>query len=241
MQLTSAVIRDKFRIRLGFDLVCGSGAFGVSPTAYRVESQDGRGPNPTIRQANLVLDDSRVVELVLSTPLVGSGRYKVYAEGVPGADLSTTPNGTNIEVTFYTRPEVQAYAEQTVDEVAKSLFLVDLIWNGRDFEETSAGDLARVTGPENVSKAIYRGLEVGPLNWDPTWGADLYEYVDSPTPSAGSARSVIINQVLRDPRIKSLKVSVDEKGDGNVVFTIEPTLFSRDNVKATFLTVPTNG
>ena len=104
-----------------------------------------------------------------------------------------------------------------------------MIWNGEDYEKTATGDLARISGPPNVKKALNRRVEAFDLPWDGTYGAKAREYIDSPSETAGTLRGNIASQLLQDPRVESVKIDTEfEESTTTILAT--PTLTSGQSV-----------
>lgn len=224
-------------MRLEFSNALDDSAYGVpAPSYYAIEAVSA-ATAPSISAALLVPGLTNVVELVLASDLVRGATYNVLAEGVPCIDLTSTSNGTSHRVFFGRKTIDRDSVEPRVRDLERLLYGVDLIWNGTDFEETATGDLARVSGTPNVTKAIWRGLESGPLPWDPRWGANIRQFVDSPSPAAGFLRTAVLTQVRRDPRVASVKTDLEIK-DTETSLHITPTLRTGETLDRASVTVP---
>lgn len=226
--LSSVIVRSDRRLRLVFSQTLASGAFGVSPTFYTVTCTDGRGVSPLVVAAMAVSGSPAVVDLALGSSLVTGSSYTVSAVAVPAADLSVTPGGT-LERFRYGVVDVLKNAEPIVSNRALLLYGTDFIWNGVDFQETPTGDLDRVKGTANVTMALYRATETKGLPWDRNWGVDAREYVDSPTGAIGTLKGALSSQLLRDPRVRSVNISIDIQTDKTYVF-VKPTLISGESI-----------
>lgn len=235
LQAVSA--KHETRLRLVFSTPLAAGAFGVpAPAYYAVTCEDGRGPNPPVKGAYIVPGCPAVVELALGQPLVRSSLYTITAEGVPAADLTVTAAGTELSLRWgLSAPKENV--EPGVRDRRRLLYGVDLVWNGTDYQESATGDLDRVEGTANVTKALNRAVEANGLPWDPAYGARIREFVDSPSTASGSMKGAVASQILRDPRVASLKVSY-EIDDSNTHLYVDPLLVSGETVERVSITVP---
>lgn len=237
--LNAIEIKHERRLRLLFSRPVAAGAFGVLPSLYVVTCTDASGANPVVNAAMIVSSNPAVVELALSVDLVQSGAYSVSAVGVPGDDASVTPEGTVLPFRFgLNAPHVNAEPVRSDNEGL--LYGIDLLWNGVDYQETANGDLEQVSGTANVTKALYRIIESNGLPWDPSFGAHAREFVDSPSPAGGTLKGVVSAQILKDPRVKSIKVDISQD-DEKTYLTIKPTLITGADIKPVTMTVPSSG
>lgn len=234
--LQSVVVKHEQRIRLVFTNTLAGGAFGLSPVLYTVTNQDGRGPSPLVSTAMIVTGSPAVVELALSTPLAEGALYKVFAEAVPAVDASVTAADTNESFRYGTVP-VETNVENTVSDRQLLLFGIDLLWDGLDFRETARGDLERIGGTANVTKALHRGLNASGLPHAPQWGAFAREYVDSPVGAAGTLSGSVLTQALRDPRVKSARIAFTVEG-ASTFLIVTPQLVSGDTLQPVSLRIP---
>lgn len=235
--LQAVDIRHERRVRLVFTNTLAAGAFGApAPAAYSIVNVDGKGPDPNVKAALIVSGSANVVELALEHELVKGALYTISAVGVPAVDLTTTPGGSTLQV----RWGVTAKAEN-IEPLARErddlLYFIDLLWTGDDFQETPLGDLDRVSGRANVTKALQRGAEACGLPWDPTWGGFLREYVDSPSTIGGTLKGSITAQMLRDPRVKSVKIKHEIAGDKTFIYA-DPVLYSGETAERVTTEVP---
>lgn len=233
----SVAIRHERRVRLVFSNALASGAFGAPcPTFYSIVSLDGRGIAPALKAALIVPGSTNVVELVLASDLVPDALYEISAVGVPAVDLSVTPGGSTLQARFgrtFSHPN----REPIRADRERLLYGSDLIWNGTDFEEAPNGDLARISGTANVTKALYHAIETAGLAWDPNWGAGARDFVDSPSLEAGSLRGTVTEQILRDPRVNSIRTSIELDGE-NTYLQVTPTLTTGEPIAPVSITVP---
>lgn len=230
-------VRHERRLRLLFTSPLASGAFGApAPAYYSIVNNDGRAPSPVVQAALLVPGDTAVVELALSEPLIKGAFYTVKAEGVPALDTTVTPTPSALDLRWgvVTTPE---NVEPPQKDRELLLYFVDLLWNGTDFQESALGDLDRVSGTANVTKALNRGVEAGPLPWDNTYGAGARDFVDSPSVAAGTLKGAVAAQLLRDPRVKAVKVTY-KIDDEKTYLNADPTLISGQPVERVSITVP---
>lgn len=234
--LSSVDVRHERRLRLTFTNTLAVGAFSTS--LYRVESTDGAASDPPVVAAMLVPGMGNNVELALGVDLVSQCRYRVYAEAVPAIDLSVTATGTNEPFVFGMKLG-KLRVEPLVRDRERLVLMEDIIWNGTDFQESPTGDMATVAGKANVTKGLLRSIETSGLPWDPTWGVDGREWVDSPSAAAGTLKGAISRQILRDPRVGRVSSTVSVNLDETVlVFT--PILKSGDALEPVSQTVPSS-
>lgn len=237
ISLLSLEAKHERRIRLVFSNTLDAGAFGIpGPAYYVITSNDAKGPNPTVAAAMVVSGSPNVVELALSAALVVGGQYNVSAVGVPATDLSVTPVGSELTLQFgfSARKENVEPIKQDRDRL---LYGIDLVWSGKDYVETADGDLDRVSGTPNVLKALNRGLESPGLPWDDSWGGKLREFVDSPSVANTPMRGSVSSQILRDPRVASVKVSLEFEDD-NTYLTADAKLVSGEPLERVTVEVP---
>jgi len=208
-----------------FSNTLDSGAFGLSPSLYTIESQDGVGLSPTVNAALIVPGAGTNVELALDVDLVQGGQYRITAEGVPATDLSVTPPGTGELFRFGTSQRV-TNAEPSVSDWEKILYGTDLVWTGTDFQETASGDLATESGVPVICGAILRRVLSDGLPWDAAYGAQPREYVDGTLGNVPNLRVALLKQVTSDDRVKSVTVDLvtDEDRPDQTFFQITPTL-----------------
>lgn len=207
INLQAVEVRHETRLRLVFTNTLGSGAFGIpAPTLYSLTNEDGRGSNPVVQAAFVVSGSPNVVELSFAPGLVRGALYTLRADGVPAGDASTTPINSVLSIRWgLSSPKKNV--EPVLRNRHRLLYFVDLLWNGDDYQESALGDLDQVEGPANVTKALNRGAESGPVPWDETYGAGAREFIDSPSAAAGNLKGNIAKQLQRDPRVRSSKVT----------------------------------
>lgn len=233
---TTHVLHER-RVRAIFTNTLASGAFGApAPAFYEIENLDGLGPSPSVRAALIVPGNGAVVELVLSESLVNGALYSLSAVGVPAIDLSTT-DISNVLQFRWGEVLAKENIEPKVRDRDRLLYGTDLLFDGHDFQENALGDLDSVSGTPNVTKALNRGAEADGLPWDPTWGAHLREYVDSPSTTAGTAKGSLTAQMLRDPRVKSVKITFEIQNDQTFIYA-DPKLVSNEPARRVTVVVP---
>ncbi len=233
----SVQIKHERRVRLYFTHALDTGAFGApGPAAYIITNLDGRGISPTVEAAMVIPSLAQAVEISLSDDLVKSALYSISAVGIPATDSSTTPSGSVLQIRYGTSTPAPNVEPGKADRELL-LYGVDLLWNGTDYQEASNGDLERVSGTANVTKALYRGLESNGTPWDPSYGAHAREFVDSPSTASGTLKSAVQRQVLRDPRVATAKVTFSVE-DGVTQLFIDPVLISGENVERVSMVVP---
>lgn len=233
--LNAVEIKHERRIRLIFSRPLGGGAFGVAPIAYVITSDDALGISPGVSAAMIISENPASVELALDSPLVIGGRYTVGAVSVPGDDASTATASLPIRFGLNAPRRDVEPLQRNRDTI---LFGVDLVWDGDDYQESANGDLARIGGTPNVIKALHRGMESLGLPWDQSYGAKARRFVDSPSPSSGTLKGSITAQVLKDPRVKSVKVTITTD-DEKTYLNVTPTLISGKELKQVSLAVST--
>lgn len=235
--LSAVEIKHERRLRLIFSQALAAGAFVTS--LYVITSLDDAGAAPEVSEAFLVTSNPAVVELALDSDLQRGGLYEITAEGVPAVDLTVTADGTSSQFRYgisAPREDVEP-AKRDRDRL---LYGVDLLWNGVDYQETSNGDLERVGGTANVTKALYRNVESNGLPWDPTWGVGVREFVDSPSAASGSLKGQMSRQLLRDPRVRSVKVTVEFDDEDRTFLHAVPTLITGEPAQRVSLVVPSD-
>jgi hypothetical protein len=237
IDLLTVEVRHERRIRLLFTNAVGSGGLGTpAPSFYTVASQDGAGADPLVKAAMAVSGNPNAVELVLSLDLVRDGLYLVSAVGVPDTGAGVT-GATSTQQIRWGQDYSQSDAEPLLADRARFLYGVDLIFNGEDYSEDTNGDLARVAGTANVTKALYHGIETTGLPWNAGWGAGAREFVDSPSVAATALRHSLHAQVLRDPRVRSIKTDL-QIADAETTVFLTPTLITGETIEPVSLVVP---
>lgn len=237
ISLVSADIRHERRIRLAFSNSLDVSAFGVpAPTAYVVTSTDGRGVSPTVSAALAVPNSPNVVELALASDLVKGAFYQISAIGIKAVDTTVT-DATAVLSVLYGTPAVIPNTEPIRSNRLNLVYFVDLIWNGSDYEEAANGDLNRIGGPPNVTKALYRTVEANGLPWDGGYGGKAREFIDTPALMAGTLKGSVSSAILRDPRVKAVKADV-EVSDINTYLHLTPVLISGEQADRVSVTVP---
>lgn len=238
VSLNSVEVKHERRIRLLFSDSLQSGAFGVSPTLYVVTCTDALGISPGVSAAMIVSGSPDCVELALSEDLVKGSLYTVSAVGVPSTDLTYTPDPSILSFRYGLNADAR-----DVEPIQRNredlIYGIDLLWNGADYQETASGDLDRIGGTANVTKALYRGLEAQGLTWDQEYGARIRDFVDSPSTVSGTLRGNIQSQILSDPRVKSAKVTVSTD-DEDTYLVITPKLVSGEVLKPVSIVVPSS-
>ncbi len=238
ISLNAVEIKHERRIRLLFSRPLDAAAFGVAPSLYVITSADSSGASPTVQAAMIVTGSPAVVELALSLPIVEGAMYSVSAVGVPGDDASTTPGGSVLPFR-YGRTATYRDVEPLRRNREDLLYGIDLLWTGADYQETATGDLDRVGGTANVVKALYRGIESQGLTWDSAYGAKARDFVDSPSATSGTLKGAVTAQVLRDPRVQKVKVTVSTN-DEKTYLHITPTLITGAVLEPVSMVVPSD-
>lgn len=218
--LVAVTLKHSYRIRLSFSEALAAGAF-TTLSYYGCTNTDGGGIDPGVEAAFVVPNSPNVVELQFGNPLVGGALYSITAVGVPGVDATTTPPGTG-DTFSLGRDPVPANVEAPVSDLDALVYGIDLVHDGSDMVETSAGDLATVTGLANASQAIWRRETGHPLLWDPDYSPKLRSYVDGSAGALAAARGEILRQAQLDDRVDTadVKLTFDPTVVGGAFFTL---------------------
>lgn len=207
------------RLRVTFNQPLAVGSFVASK--YTI-TNDGTATSPTVSSAIVVASDSSTVELALSNELVRGVIYTLTVTGAVAQDASTFTGSNPFQ---YGTKVVKNTLEPALRNRERIILQVDLVWNGIDYQEAPNGDLARVEGRENVTKNLWRSVETAGLPWDPGWGVNAREWVDSPSPAGSTLRGAMARQVGRDPRVKTVTSTVTQSGNATYI-SIVPVLIS---------------
>lgn len=228
--LNAVIVRHERRVRLVFSSALAVGAF-TSTSYYTVTSQDGLGASPGVQAVIQVPDSPAVAELQLDADLVQGGLYRFSAVAVPAADLSVTPDPSELDALFGQKAEPGAAATAPVaPEAEVVLYGRDLHWNSDDFEENAEGDLARLEGAPLVQRDLTaRALSEG-LPWDPTYGAKPRGYVDGAGASLRSLRSAVVAQTRADDRVSEASATLDLEADAGPTIAVKAKLVGGQTV-----------
>lgn len=202
LSLLSAVARHERRIRLVFDGALAAGAF-TNVGLYPIRGSDG-SKVPVVGLVGLIGMPNQL-DLALGADLVAALVYTISAAGVPGADGSVTPPGTSGTARLAAPPPLPVDAEVTPDDVTAVLYAIDLVWDGQDYAESAAGDLATVGGPDNVQAALTRRFASDGLPWDDTYGAKARRYIDGDAGAIAPLRGTLVRQARLDDRVKAAR------------------------------------
>jgi hypothetical protein len=186
---------------------------------------NGVGAAPGIAATMLVPNAPGGVELALDTDLVAGGIYAVTSANVPGADATLSPSATEC-FTFGDLVAPTVNVEQPQDDLGALLYAIDLVWTGSDFLETSARDLATVSGLPNLQGAEQRRLvDVDGLPWDATYGAKAGDFVNAPVGTGQQLLGRLRRQAVADDRIAKATVTLLEDDDhpGDTYFPVTLT------------------
>ncbi len=235
--LISVLIKHKRRIRLTFSTSLAATAF-TDLTTYSIVSQDGVGASPAVVGSIRVSGSPTELELALGDDLAPGGRYMVSAVGVAALDASVT-GSTATQIVAFGLIRPSANVESAADDNELRLYGRDLVWNGLDFEETPAGDLATVGGGRNVRAALSRRLLADGLPWDPSYGPDARSYVNGTAPGIKTLSGALLSQCTADDRVQSAAVTLESTAAGEPVFVVTPTLIGGEKPSAISVTVPT--
>jgi hypothetical protein len=223
--LLTAVARHERRVRLVFDGALALAAF-TTLSLYSLSGGDGT----TVPVAGLVglVGMPNQLDLALGADLQVGVVYTVAASGAPGADGTTTPEGTTASVRLAAAPATPVDAEVTPEDITDLLYGVDLVWSGTDYVESSAGDLATVSGSDNVQAALTRRIASEGLPWDDTYGAKPRRYVDGTPGALPALRGTLVAQALADDRVKTAGASLDATDPTTSQFDVTVTLIGDD-------------
>lgn len=197
IQFTAVNPRGPRRIRLVFSEPIAAAAF-TTLTLYAVACDDGSGATPTVTAGFVVPGCPDVVELALGADLVDGARYTVTVTSVPALGGGTASGSLPMVLGERpARPTQESVGEDAVD----ALYGVDLVWDGQDIVEAPSGDLATVSGRDNLQGAIERRVESNGLPWVAGYGANPRRYVDGSSELVSELRGDIVSQCLRDDRV----------------------------------------
>jgi hypothetical protein len=203
--LLSAAARHERRVRLVFDGPLTLAAF-TNASLYAVNGANG-GAVPVSGLVGLVGMPNQI-DLALGADLAAGVVYSVIAAGVPAVDGSKTAPGTSATVRLAAPPAVPSDAEVTPDDVSEVLYGIDLVWGAGDYLEDAAGDLAAVSGPENVKAALMRRFASDGLPWDDTYGAKPRRYIDGSPLVVPGQRGALVRQARFDDRVKAARATL---------------------------------
>jgi len=205
--LTNVAVRHERRIRLVFSVSLASGAF--NPALYVVTPNEGS--QPLVLAAYVVQNSPSVVELAFDRDLSQYATYSVAALNVGGTDGSFTSatagagNSAPFAIGVVVTP---SNVENPDADLAALVYGEDLVWDGFDFVETDAGDLATVAGLPNLEGAIQRRVaQDRPLPWARSYGGQPGRFVNGPTPLAATVAGNSQRQAMADDRVKSATVT----------------------------------
>lgn len=243
--LDAIAIKHERRVRLLFSQALGAGAF-TAISFYTVTNQDGKAASPGVQKALALAGSTNAVELQLDSDLVGGAVYRFSAVGVPGADLSTTPNPSELDATFGESTLAPLVTKSGVTDLEALLYGKDILFVGGDFQETPAGDLAGVDGfacarNDAWTKALSNGLP-----WAPGFGLHAREYVDGAREPLGALRGRAVQQFSDDDRIASVKVTLadedeDARSDAFLMIDLTPIGALGVAAQAISVKVPVSG
>jgi len=200
-------VRSPTRIRVFWE---GSSGLPNLASEYQVVSLDDRGTSPPVVAVVLITSDATQREIVLGVRLVGGARYRL--------DSSAS---TRIFMAPEARPSVSLSRGSNAWD--REFYQVDLDLDD-DLHEDPSGDLATIAGRPNVDRAVIRQCLWDGLPWDQTWGAQLSEFIDGPTPILVNVTAAITRQLGRDDRIMSSTVAPDtsQASSGVVTLNVSP-------------------
>jgi hypothetical protein len=193
-----------------FDGALAPAAF-TSLAPYSVSGDD----DSTVAVAGAIglLGMPNQLDLALGADLEAGVVYMVDASGVPAADGSATPAGTSAPARLAAPPPAPVDTEVSPDDIEAALYGIDLVWDGQDYAETAAGDLATVGGSDNVEAALTRRFASDGLPWDNTYGAKPRRYIDGDSGAIAPLRGTLVRQARLDDRVKTARAALSPEGD----------------------------
>ncbi len=222
--LNNVQIRHERRVRLIFSTTLAAGAF-TSVAFYTVTSVSGEATSPTVIAALTVTGSPEVVELQMGADLVRGQRYTFSAVAVPAADLSTTPDPSEV-VAYYGEilpsPGLQSGGVSELDEL---LYGRDILFDGGDFVEDGQGDLLTISGVVSLEAALRRCATSNGLPWAPEYGVHADEFVDVPIEGLLPLRGRAESAMRADDRVARVRVTIEsdnEGGTGTVAIDVTP-------------------
>jgi hypothetical protein len=229
LALNAVYVVHERRIRLVFSEALAAGAF-TTLSCYTILDTDGSGVSPTINAAFPIVGDAQTVELALGTAdLVPGGQYTVSAIGVPAILLAPTLPPSLLPFTMATDFTTVPNQEISPADMGTILYGRDLLWNGSDLQQDVTGDLATITGNQNVQQAIRRREVSDGLEWDMAYGAKPRGYVDGSSLEAMSLQTALVQQAVADPRVKKCTAAIQQDADETTVtFNVSITLIGDD-------------
>lgn len=207
-------VRSARRLRLEFSSALAAGAF--VPSWYAVVCEDSTTGDPGVNAAIVVPALGNRVELALDRDLGQGAQYTLHiAAGVPALDASTLV--APVVQYFYPPSKPQAPSESvSANDLLETIFQIDIAHDpttGHQWDPN--GDLATLTGPENVTAAGKRGLVSEGLPHRRGWGAALREFVDAPEAMLPTLRGRIERQLTRDDRVTAARGRMQLGADGD--------------------------
>lgn len=222
--LNNVQIRHERRVRLIFSTTLAAGAF-TSVAFYTVTSVSGEATSPTVIAALTVTGSPEVVELQMGADLVRGQRYTFSAVAVPAADLSTTPDPSEV-VAYYGEilpsPGLQSGGVSELDEL---LYGRDILFDGGDFVEDGQGDLLTISGVVSLEAALRRCATSNGLPWASEYGVHADEFVDVPIEGLLPLRGRAESAMRADDRVARVRVTIEsdnEGGTGTVAIDVTP-------------------
>lgn len=222
IELTTITPKTPQRLRLAFSNSLAGGAFGAAPVFYTLTPNTALGSPTLVRAALVIIGQPSVVELALSDELQPGASYIVTAIGVPAIDASVSTVASTQQFTFAAAVNSHILqVEARTDDGEVLLYGRDLIWTGSDFQETSNGDLARVSGANNAVAAVERRLFSDGLPWNSAYGAKPRQYVDAVPGVMGNLRTSLLGQAYADDRVKKVSVTYAFDTNDQINFSVD--------------------
>lgn len=237
--LTGIVAKHERRLALVFSAPLGIGAFGTAPVTlafFSVVSQKALGVSPPVIESIVVSGDGNSLELALGEDLVMGDTYLLSAVGVPAVAGPPTDASSN-QIFLFGVPSNNQNTEPAVSDIDVLLYGIDLVWNGLDYQETGQGDLARVSGIVNVVSALTRRVLANGLPWDASYGPYPDSYVNGPLASGLTLRGALVTQIVKDDRVKSVKIDLSQTNDSSF-FLITPKLVGSEVIGPIKVAIP---
>lgn len=219
-------VRSSRRIRLEFSTPLAAGAFSTS--WFSLVCEDSSTSDPAVVAALAVpgADLGKYVEIAVDRDLAEDGQYTLtVAPGVPALD-ATTAAGASQFFLIPTSPRAPSDT-YTANDITNIIFREDIAHDpDQGMIEGPDGDLATLTGAENVRATVERGLLSRGLPHR-LWGANLRAQVDAPSPLIRSLRGIAERQIRRDDRVTACVAEPIELGDGEVAIRAQIDLIGQ--------------
>lgn len=206
MIFTTVIVRHERRLRLFFSVNIGGAA--SNPALFAVTAQNASVPVGVAALA--VPGTPNAIDLAFDRDLSQGAVYAVAALGVPGVDGSSTsnvPDATNTLAFGLGTDPTPPNVENPDDDLGALVYGTDIVFDGTDYVLLDNGDLATVSGIANYQGAMTRRVaQDAPLPWATLYGGRPGEYVNGPSPLAGTLQGAVLRQAYADDRTKQASV-----------------------------------